>query len=136
MTRRLRLAAVLVAVLVASGCASGSPAVAPTATPTPVTRTWPTGTLGPTSFPTASARPTVTAASAPTAFSDGVYEVGVDIQPGKYKSRGGSGCYWARLADDQEDIIDNSLTDGPSTVTVKPSDGYLELGRCTWTKVS
>lgn len=69
----------------------------------------------------------------PNSFSDGTYEVGVDIQPGKYKSPGGDSCYWARLAKDQEDILDNDLTDGPTTFTVKPTDGFVELSRCTWT---
>lgn len=69
----------------------------------------------------------------PNSFSTGTYEVGVDIPPGKYRSPGGDGCYWARLAEDQTDILDNNLSDGPSVFTVQPSDGYIELNRCTWT---
>lgn len=68
-------------------------------------------------------------------YGEGVYEVGVDIQPGKYKTDGGSSCYWSRLAKDGEDILDNHLGDGPNTVLVKESDGFLELARCTWKKV-
>lgn len=69
----------------------------------------------------------------PNTFGDGTYEVGVDIQPGKYKSPGGNGCYWARL-DRVQQIIDNDLSDGPTVVTVQKTDGYLKLSNCTWTK--
>jgi hypothetical protein len=79
-----------------------------------------------------SAAPSSTPRAAGT-FSEGVYEVGVDIQPGKYRSEGGDGCYWARLDENQE-IIDNDLRSGPTIVTVRESDAYLELNRCTWTK--
>lgn len=71
----------------------------------------------------------------PNTFGEGTYEVGVDIQPGKYRSPGGDGCYWERLAKDQNDIIDNDLTSGPSVFTVAPSDGFVRLSRCMWTKV-
>lgn len=70
----------------------------------------------------------------PNSFGEGTYEVGVDIKPGTYRSPGGTGCYWARLAKNQQDIIDNNLSDGPSVFTVQESDGYVELNRCTWTK--
>lgn len=69
----------------------------------------------------------------PNSFGTGTYEVGVDIQPGRYRSPGGESCYWARLAEDQSDIIDNNLSSGPSVFTVVESDGFVELNRCTWT---
>lgn len=69
----------------------------------------------------------------PNSFSDGTYEVGVDIQPGRYRSPGGDSCYWARLAKDQMEILDNNLTSGPSVIIVKETDGFVELSRCTWT---
>lgn len=67
-----------------------------------------------------------------TTFGTGVHEVGVDIQPGRYRSTGGSDCYWARL-DDQGEIIDNYLGSGPSVFDVAESDEFVELNRCSWT---
>jgi len=72
----------------------------------------------------------------PDSFSDGTYQVGVDIQPGTYRSPGGQNCYWARLAKNQTDIVDNDLSSGPTIFTVKASDGFVKLHNCTWTKSS
>jgi hypothetical protein len=70
-----------------------------------------------------------------TTFGDGVWEVGVDVAPGKYKTAGTDsyGCYYARLkANDGtvDDIISNGFGQGPVTVTVKPTDGYFETSGC------
>jgi predicted nuclease with TOPRIM domain len=41
-------------------------------------------------------------------FSDGIWQVGSDIQPGTYRAPGGSSCYWALLGSaDTQDIINN-----------------------------
>jgi len=61
---------------------------------------------------------------------NGVYEVGVDIPAGKYKTSGKVGCYYAVLnSSDTFDIANNNIVDGVATVTVKDGD-YLELSRC------
>lgn len=80
-------------------------------------------------------------APASPATSSGVYQVGVDVQPGQYKTPGsenGIGCYWARLENDSgefEAIIANGNVSGPGSVTFNEGE-YLELtGDCTWTKV-
>lgn len=65
-------------------------------------------------------------------FTEGVYQVGVDMQPGTYRSPGGEDCYWARL-DENQDIVDNYLGSGPSVLVVQDSDAFVELSRCTWT---
>lgn len=79
------------------------------------------------------AAPTTTTPAGPrTVFTTGTYEVGVDIRPGRYRSPGGTGCYWARLDEDQE-ITDNNLSDGPTVFDVRESDEFVELNRCTWT---
>ena len=76
-----------------------------------------------------------------TEFGSGVWEVGVDIAPGKYKTSGtdGYGCYYARLvaADGSlSDIIGNGFVQGPATVTIKQSDGYFETSGCErWVRV-
>ncbi len=69
------------------------------------------------------------------AFGDGVWEVGVDILPGKYKTSGGEGCYWAKVAHNEE-ILKNHLSDGPATVTIDRSVPKFESKRCgTWERV-
>jgi hypothetical protein len=74
------------------------------------------------------------AGPATTITADGVYEVGVDIEPGKYKTSGGSSCYWARLNANGSDIIDNDLPGGQAVVTVKAGE-LFKTQRCgTWTK--
>jgi hypothetical protein len=85
---------------------------------------------------------TVTAAPPEAAGAiegDGTYEVGADIKAGKYKTSGGSGCYWARLRNlegDVDSIIANNIGDGPQTITIKKSDKGFETTRCgTWKKV-
>lgn len=73
-------------------------------------------------------------------FGPGTYEVGVDIQPGKYKTAGGGlggSCYWARLKDtngELDSIIANGNAQGPTTVTIKSGDGAFETTCETWTK--
>jgi hypothetical protein len=78
-----------------------------------------------------------------TTVSSGTYEVGTgdgQVPPGKYKSSGPTGsapCYFARLKNNDGamgDIIDNDLSQGPTVMTVKASDGYVEVNRCTFTK--
>lgn len=73
--------------------------------------------------------------------SDGTYEVGAEITPGKYKSAGTRPgefrCYWARLKGDDEirDLITNHLDDGPTTVVIKASDKYFKTQGCVeWVK--
>lgn len=69
-------------------------------------------------------------------FSDGVWEVGSDIQPGKYKAPDATAdCYWAKLRAN-DDIIDNDLSKGPTTVTIEPTVSKFKTSRCgVWQKV-
>lgn len=69
-----------------------------------------------------------------TIESDGVFEVGADMAPGKFKTSGGPRCYWARLKANGEDIIDNDLPGGPTTVTVKAGELFKTQSCGTWTK--
>jgi hypothetical protein len=84
--------------------------------------------------PTTAAKPKP--ALAPT-FSDGLYKVGEDIKPGNYRTSGGEMCYYARLkTDDTTSYIANHISSGPMRMTVRSSDGYVELsGGCEWRKV-
>jgi hypothetical protein len=95
--------------------------------------------------PPVQAEPPAAAPSGPlTTFGDGVWEVGVDVAAGKYKTAGpasgGIGmCYHARLKTNDGslgDIIANNVSQGPVTVTIKPGDGYFETTGCQdWVKV-
>lgn len=76
-----------------------------------------------------------------TSFGDGTFIVGTDIEPGTYRTSGGSNCYYARLSGFDgtfNDIIANSNTDGnDAIVTIESSDaGFQSSGCGTWTQVS
>lgn len=98
----------------------------------------------PTLLPPAEVLPTDTPLSAPSetdTVTEGTYEVGDEITPGKYKSTGtkpgGFICYWARLRGDDEthDVITNHAADGPTTVVIKPGDKYFTTQGCAdWAK--
>ena len=72
--------------------------------------------------------------AANTIDGEGIYEVGSDIKAGKYKTEGGSDCYYAILnSTDTSDIADNGDVSGPAFVTVRDGQ-YLELSGCAeWT---
>jgi TolA-binding protein len=75
------------------------------------------------------------AAANASTFSDGLYQVGKDIQAGQYHSDGGSTCYWAKLrSSDTSDIANNNMSSGPQTITI--NSAYFTSNGCgTWTKV-
>lgn len=122
----------------ASTSAVESPAASATATqPAPtVTRTAAPET------PVASTTTTAAASVPPSPAAipgDGTYEVGVDIQPGKYASGtpASGNCYWARLSSDEpfDGILANNNSAGKSVVVIKKSDKYFQSSGCSdWTK--
>lgn len=67
----------------------------------------------------------------------GTYEVGVDVEPGKYKTIGAAGCYWARLKRNDGsygDIADNNYGPGPQVTTLRKGEYFQTKGCPTWTK--
>src|SRR5262245_36466949 len=78
-----------------------------------------------------------TASSAWRTFGNGTYRVGRDVPPGTYRSRGGDGCYWARLkgfTGERHDIAANENADGPTLVTLLRTDKGFESNGCArWT---
>lgn len=72
-------------------------------------------------------------------FADGVYFVGVDIDPGTWRAVGpGSSCYWSRLRNVRgaDDIIANFFGDTPAVMTVSLFDFAVSVSRCgNWVKV-
>jgi hypothetical protein len=61
---------------------------------------------------------------------DGIFQVGVDMKAGTYKTSGHRGCYYAVNADANGNRIkSNNITNGPAVVSV--SDGeFFETSRC------
>jgi len=81
-----------------------------------------------------------TPAGPDTSMGDGIHQVGVDVQPGRYKTPGppaDSSCYWSRRTDDSgsfESIITNGNIEGPGSLTVNNKE-FVELaGDCEWTR--
>lgn len=70
-----------------------------------------------------------------TVINDGIWQVGVDIEPGLYRAPGGSGCYWALLRTaDTQDIINNGGF-GPNQ-TVQIDSPWFESSNCgEWRKI-
>ena len=69
-------------------------------------------------------------------FGDGIYAVGRDIQAGTYQGGCPGGGYWARLSGfggTLDEIIAADTPDGPTIVTISPSDVGFETRRCIWT---
>jgi hypothetical protein len=103
-----------------------APTIAPTAIPMP-TQVPPT--LAPTAVPTAAPKAST--------FRNGTFKVGVDIAPGTYRNPKSYGCYWARLSGfggTLDEILANDNTDGPTVVTILPTDKGFESSRCgLWT---
>jgi hypothetical protein len=88
-----------------------------------------------------STQTTPTSTSPQTSFGNGTFIVGTDIQPGTYRTTGGSNCYYARLSGfggTSGEIIANANTDGSGAiVTIEPSDvGFQSSGCNTWEQIS
>lgn len=74
-----------------------------------------------------------------TEFGDGKYEVGVDIEPGQYKTAGPPEglielCTYSRHADNSGDsLITFDSTQGPASVTLEEGIFFDTSGGCEWT---
>lgn len=71
-------------------------------------------------------------------FGDGMFLVGVDVQPGTYRNSDSSrGCYWERLSGfggSLDEIIANEFTYSRDIVTIAASDLGFSSSRCgIWT---
>jgi hypothetical protein len=106
----------------------------------------PAGPAGKDGKDAVAAAPQAPAAEAPATetptgaeIGDGIYKVGVDIQPGEYRGTVSDGNgYWARLDRNQE-IIDNNLvtkTGASMYLRVRATDAYVEISGATFHKVS
>jgi hypothetical protein len=104
----------------------------------------------PTPTPAAATQPPSAAVSTPATVQprgvmskDGVYVVGVDIQPGTYHTTGArstandSQCYYALLSSTNTNhIIDNNNVTGPATITVGGRVKAVDVSDCNpWQKI-
>jgi len=72
---------------------------------------------------------------------DGVFIVGLDIDPGTYRSSNDKSCYWSRLSSFSqsgiEGIIANDNSTGPTIVQIAPTDVGFKTSRCgSWTRIA
>ena len=121
--------------------APGSPATEPAAVAPPGGEP---GSAGPstTSPPTTTTAPGAQPSSSGKGFGNGIFEIGTDVAPGKYKTAGPTSdsefCFWSRLSglngDPDVDVIVNGAQDGPYTVTIEGSDVGFQSSSCQdWT---
>jgi hypothetical protein len=77
-------------------------------------------------------------------MEEGTYEIGVDAQPGRYKTtvpQNSTGCYWERTKDDSGDMDsiianDNVNPGARASITVKSGEFFKSNDCGTWTRVS
>lgn len=75
-----------------------------------------------------------------TRFGEGAFLVGVDIEPGRYRSEGGTLCYWARLGNfggaGVDGILANDNVEGQAIVDIAATDRGFTSTRCGgWVRV-
>ena len=130
----LYTALVLLALLAATACEPEEPGLVATATPTNVP------TSPPSNAKTSTPRPTAIDTSTPTpspklGFGPGTFQVNIDIQPGIYVGKAGTGlldsCYWERLSGvsgEFSDLIANGNAIGQFYIEVLSTDKYFKIG--------
>jgi hypothetical protein len=70
-------------------------------------------------------------------ITDGVWIVGIDLEPGTYQAEGGPLCYWQRLSGfggTPEEVIQQGTPDDPAVVDISETDQGFSSSRCReWT---
>lgn len=75
------------------------------------------------------------AAKKKSTFSDGTYEVGIDIVPGTYHTDGAGDLCYFHTSVNGDDIADQVVGNGPQTVVVPAGVRFVKSSSCgTWTK--
>lgn len=92
-------------------------------------------TTRPTPPPPAATPPAADDGAGPaTTIPPGIYAVGEDVLPGRYRSAGGSFCYWATLSGRSgafDEIIANDISDGGAQIVEIGEDvAYFETTGC------
>lgn len=75
-------------------------------------------------------------------FGTGMYEVGVDVMVGKYRTTGStvpdgymSSCYWSKYKNasgSYDAIITGGTVQGPGILTLNKGEFFDTRGTCTW----
>jgi hypothetical protein len=126
-----------------SSQASASATPAPTVTVTVTAAAAPTGGTGKSGGTGGSGTNGSDSGQAPAISvpGDGEYNVGTDMQPGTYRTKGPAygtpGCYWERDKDSSgsfNSIIANDNLTGSGLVTVAKGEIFKSQGCQTWTK--
>ena len=124
---------------VASASPTARTTTKPSVTERPTSTSTPSATPLPTPVPTPSPTPLPTPVPTPVVatFGSGDLAVGVDIQPGTYRTRTpASFCYWERTSGfggSLDEIIANGTGSGYFTVSIAASDaGFSSSGCGTW----
>ncbi|GAA2180889.1 hypothetical protein GCM10009785_13600 [Brooklawnia cerclae] len=88
----------------------------------------------PTPEPTTAQPTVVLERTTPTGIGSGMWEVGVDIQPGQYTAEAEEDdiaeCFWARLSSSSQ-FIAGDASRGRLYATVRPDDAYFLTTGCT-----
>lgn len=115
---------IMAALTTVAGCGTTTPTAA-----TPVTHT---ETVQPTITRTVTYTPPPPPGPARQLGGEGIFVVGTDLIPGRWRTDGGGmSCYWARLGDLTGDkILDNNNSSGPQVVEILPSDAAFQLRHC------
>jgi hypothetical protein len=100
-------------------------------------------TITATEFETKTVTDTVTATPPPgpkAEFTDGLFLVGVDVQPGTYRTEGpngtnAGGCYWSR-SDARGDLIQNGVVNEQGSVTVRKGERIDSAGCLLWRRAT
>lgn len=68
-----------------------------------------------------------------TVPGNGIFEVGVDITPGTYRTAGAKNCYFAVTADPNgAEITANNITSGPALVALAEGEFFETSGCADW----
>lgn len=121
----MKAAVLATATLMLAGCGGGTTGAAKTVTVTSTVAQSQVSTVTVTYTPPPPPGP------ARQLSTEGIYVVGDDIVPGRWRTAGGQDCYWARLGDlTGDEILDNSNSVGPQVVDILPSDVAFQLRGC------
>lgn len=74
-------------------------------------------------------------------MSDGVYEVGRELEAGVYRTEGSAAelfpsCNWKRFRAGGQGLVASGSSTGPTTIAIEPTDGAFESRGCqAWLRV-
>ncbi|OSC39392.1 hypothetical protein [Mycobacterium decipiens] len=137
----MKRVALVASVLLLAGCGGATHTTASTVTITQTVTAQPTAarTAGQQPPPPPALKTVIDAYGNPQSVidRDGAYLILVDVMPGRYRTAGGTMCYWARLrSTNTRDIIDSRKSSVPQIVEINENDTAFLTQNCgTWQMV-